>query len=134
MVFLPSNLGFLFLSRCLIFKVQSLSSQSSLLEDSSKSVSHSFSFVNTFLKVFSTFFVSTFLKCFRSLASACIYYHIAQEKSSLFGQFFKVSDYCAECFLHAVKVVWFKGKKAQYVGFNAKKKPPQISPRRHIMV
>ena len=67
-----SNLGFLFLSRCLIFKVQLLSSQLSRLEDSSKSISHQISSCQYFLKSFFTFFVLTFLLGFLLFAESSI--------------------------------------------------------------
>ena len=76
MVFLPSNLGFLFLSRCLIFKVQSLSS----LEDSSTSISHILAVVNTFLKVFSKKFFDFFVSLPSGLPSRKLAYHITSFK------------------------------------------------------
>ena len=88
MVLLPSNLGFLFLSRCLIFKVQSLSS----LEDSSTSISHILAVVNTFLKVFSKNFLTLFacLGCCRGkLANNITSFSLCQQFFETFFKFFQ---------------------------------------------
>ena len=94
MVFYHRNLGFLFLSRCLIFKVQSLSSS----EDSSTSISHILALVNTFLKVFWTFFVLT-LFCASALLRQLVYIITLHKKSQGFLVIFpKFSDHFSGCF------------------------------------
>ena len=94
MVFLPSNLGFLFLSRCLIFKVQSPAS----LEDSSKSISYIYSLVNTFLKSFSSFLYRLFSSLSSFRGKACIYYHFPFSLSTTFQHFlWKVFPFPTPC-------------------------------------
>ena len=111
MVFLPSNLGFLFLSRCLIFKVQSLSS----LEDSSTSISHILAVVNTFLKVFSKNFLTFFacLSCCRGkLAYNITSFLLCQQFFETFFKFFQKSAslrtlirvFLCVCFIYALYI------------------------------
>ena len=85
MVLLPSNLGFLFLSRCLIFKVQFRC----LFQDSSKSIPYILFLVNTFSKLFSSFLYRLFSHPLRYPSkNACIYYHLFSLLSTVFYNFF----------------------------------------------
>ena len=132
MVSLPSNLGFLFLSRCLIFKVQSLSSKT-LSRRQLKEYIILFFVCQYFFESFFNFFASTFLLCFRSLASARIYYHFAQEMSRVFGHFFESFRPLIRVFVNRFKVVWFRALSGTIYGLSSQKKTAEdFSPADYI--
>ena len=68
MVFLPSNLGFLFLSRCLIFKVQSLPFFRQL-----KEYTTSISLCQDFFQTFFKFFQASFFRPLRVPPRECLH-------------------------------------------------------------
>ena len=93
MVFLPSKSRVPFLISLFNFQGPIRYPQKLSLEDSSKSISHSSSFVNTFLKVFSKKFFDFFLVASlrSSLEKACLSYHFFKPLSTVFHNFFKNS-------------------------------------------
>ena len=111
-----SNLGFLFLSRCLIFKVQSLSSQLSRLEDSSKSISHQISSCQYFLQSFFNFFVLTFSLPTDISAGKLVYIITSFSFCQLFFEtFFNIfhNSFCF-CTLFRVNLVLFYKNTTKY--------------------
>ena len=96
MVLLPSNLGFLFLSRCLIFKVQFAILNRCLSQTAQRVYHIPFAFVNTFFEVFSIFFkifssssYQPFLPLpFGSPQKARLYYHLFSLLSTVFYNLF----------------------------------------------
>ena len=121
MVFYHRNLGFLFLSRCLIFKVQSLSSS----EDSSTSISHILALVNTFLKVFWAFFVLT-LFCASALLRQLVYIITLHKKSQGFlVKFPKFSEHFSGCFQRRSRWCGLGGFQAQDMGLQHVKNRPR---------
>ena len=96
MVSLPSNLGFLFLSRCLIFKVQSLALSRGQLKEYIILFSLCQYFFESFLRFFQTFFLSPFLDFFLALSGSSLESsYILSPPSPFVNTFYKL--FCNFC-------------------------------------
>ena len=93
---LPSNLGFLFLSRCLIFKVQSLTLSRGQLKEYIILFSLCQYFFESFLRFFQTFFLSLFLDFFLALSGSSLESsYILSPPSPFVNTFYKL--FCNFC-------------------------------------
>ena len=96
MVSYPSNLGFLFLSRCLIFKVQSLTLSRGQLKEYIILFSLCQYFFESFLRFFQTFFLSPFLDFFLALSGSSLESsYILSPPSPFVNTFYKL--FCNFC-------------------------------------